>query len=90
LLEGISVNKKTKGTVISVARQWWLKINTKPVRTHSLDGAIFPYIIKIKYTVDGMEYTKRKWISAGNPVPSVGSSVIVHYSENRPSKAKVL
>jgi len=56
------VDKETKGTVVSVAKQWWLKINTKPVRLHPLDGAIFPHIIKVSYTVDGVEYTKRKWI----------------------------
>jgi len=81
---------ETMGTVVSVAKQWWLKINTKPVRMHALDGAIFPYIIKVKYTVDGKEYMKRRWIGAGNPVPHVGSSVAVRYSENKPSKAKVL
>jgi len=90
LMEGVAMNKETVGTVISAAKQWWLKINTKPVRMHSLDGAIFPYIIKVKYTVDGKEYTQRKWIRAGNPVPSVGSSAVVLYSENKPSKAKVL
>ena len=84
------MDKKTVGTVIAASRQWWLKINTKPVRMHALDGAIFPYIIKVKYTADGKEYIKRKWISAGNPVPNVGSSVTVAYSENKPSKAKIL
>ncbi len=31
----------------------------------TLDGADFPYIIKMEYTVDGQVYTKRKWINAG-------------------------
>ena len=84
------MEKETLGTVISVAMQWWLKINTKPARTHALDGAIFPHIIKVKYTVDNKEYIKRKWVSAGSPVPVLGSSVTVLYSKNRPSKAKVL
>ena len=84
------MNRETTGTVISVAKQWWLKINTKPIRMHALDGAIFPYLIKVKYTVNGKEYTKGKWIGAGNPVPRIGSSVTVLYSENKPSRAKVL
>lgn len=84
------MEKETLGTVISVARQWWLKINTKPARVHALDGAIFPHIIKVKYTIDNKEYIKRKWIRAGSPVPIIGSSVTVLYSENKPSKAKVL
>jgi len=84
------MDKETSGTVISVAKQWWLKVNTKPVRMHSLDGATFPHVIKIKYTADGKDYIKRKWIRAGSPVPSVGSSAKVIYSEKKPSKAKVL
>ena len=28
------MDKDTVGTVISVAKQWWLKVNTKPVRIH--------------------------------------------------------
>lgn len=55
-----------------------------------MDDAVFPHIGKVKYTVNGKEYMKRKWIGAGEPVPGAGSSVIVLYDENRPSKAKVL
>ncbi len=42
-----------------------------------MDGAEFPYIIKVEYTVDEKAYTKRKWINAGNPVPMIGSNVQV-------------
>ena len=84
------MDKQTTGTVIAAAKQWWLKVNTKPIRTHTLDGAIFPYVIKVQYIVDGKEYTKRKWIHAGQPVPRVGSSVQVMYSSDKPSKAKLL
>lgn len=81
---------EAKGTVISASRQWWLKVNTKPVRMGTMDGATFPYIIKIQYTVDGTDYIKRQWIGAGEPVPSVGSSVRLSYDEHTPSKAKLL
>lgn len=84
------MDKQTTGTVISAAKQWWLKVNRKPVRMHALDGAEFLYIIKIEYTVDGKAYTKRKWINAGNPVPKVGSDVQVMYDSDKPSKAKIL
>ena len=84
------MDRKTEGTVISVAKQWWLKVNTKAVRLHPLDGATFPHIIKVRYTVCGVEYTKRKWIGAGKPVPYIGSTATVVYSEEKPSKAKVL
>ena len=45
------MEKETTGTVISVTKQWWLKVNRKPVRTHAMDGAAFPHIIKVKYTI---------------------------------------
>lgn len=84
------MDKETTGTVISVAKQWWLKVNRKPVRLHALDGATFPHIIKIEYIVNDKVYTKRKWINAGDPVPKVGSNARVMYSSDKPSKAKVL
>ena len=80
---------KTSGQVIAASKQWWLKVNTKPVRLHPLDGALFPYIIKVQYTVDGNEYIKRKWINPGQPVPAVGSTVQIEYDEAKPSKAKI-
>ena len=83
------MEKETTGIVISVATQWWLKINTKPVRKHALDGATFPHIIKVQYAVDGKEYIVRKWIRAGDPAPAVGSTVTVCYQEKKPNKGKV-
>ena len=84
------MNLETTGTVISVARQWWLKVNTKPVHMGALDGATFPHIIRVTYTVDGQEYQKRKWISAGGYVPLVGSGIKVSYCAENPKKAKIL
>ena len=83
------MDREIIGTVVSVKKQWWLKINTKAVRLGPLDGATFPHIIKVAYIVDGTEYTVRKWIGAGLPVPSVGSSVKLVYSEEKPAKAKI-
>ena len=84
------MEKQTEGIVVSVKKQWWLSIRTKSLKTGPLDGTIFPHIIKVRYNVDGKEYFKRVWIHAGAPVPEVGSTVHVVYSEDRPSKAKVL
>ena len=80
----------TIGTVISVKKQWWLKVNTKPVRMHALDGATFPHVIKVRYVVNGTEYFKRKWIRARDTPPAVGAELTVLYDENKPSKSKVL
>ena len=84
------MEKETIGTVRSVAKQWWLKVNKKPVRMGALDGAAFPHIIKVEYVVDGNTYTKRKWIGAGKPVPAVGSELTVRYCADKPCKAKIL
>jgi hypothetical protein len=90
-LTGVYImDKETVGTVISVAKQWWLKVNTKPVRLSALDGATFPHIIKVQYIVDGSTYTKRKWLGAGHPVPALGSSLTVLYRADKPSKSIIL
>ena len=84
------MDRETIGTVLSVTKQWWLKVNTKPVRMGALDGATFPHIIKVQYVVDGKNYTKRKWIGAGKGFPAVGSKLTVLYCSGKPSKAKIL
>ena len=83
------MKKETTGTVISVSKQWWFKINTKAVRKGPMDGAVFPHIIKVSYIVDGKEYTSKKWIRAGTPVPIEGSSVKVVYNDDVPAKAEI-
>ncbi len=81
---------QTMGTVISVSKQWWLKVNTKPVRLGGMDGARFPHIIKVRYTVEGRDYIKRKWLGAAQPVPQIGEARTVLYCSDNPGKAKVL
>lgn len=82
--------KETTGEIISASKQWWLKINSKSFRTVGTDGALYPYIIKVKYTVEGKYYTKRKWINAGVTIPDVGAFVKVQYDENKPKKVIIL
>jgi len=84
------MKKETRGTVTAVKTQWWLKVNTKAVRFGPLDGATFPHVVKVIYSVNGTEYTRRKWVSAGSPVPSVGNTVTVVYPEDKPQKARIL
>lgn len=89
LTEENTMQQKTMGTVIKVSRQWWLKVNTKPFRRHALDGAFFPHIIKVSYTVNGRKYAKRKWIPAKASVPLQGSKIEVIYSTQKPAKATI-
>ncbi len=82
--------QRTTGTIISAKRQWWLKVNRKAIRKGPLDGAAFPYIVKVRYVIDGKEYTKRKWIGTKYPVPAEGDTVQLAYEENQPEKIKVV
>ena len=50
------MDKQTEGIIVSVKKQWWLSVRTKPLKTGPLDGTIFPHIMKVKYTVDGKNY----------------------------------
>lgn len=84
------MKQKTIGTVISVKKQWWLKVNTKPVRMHTFDGATFPHIIKVRYVVNGNEYFKKKWIRACDQPPAIGTKITVIYNDDKPDKSKVL
>lgn len=82
--------KETTGMVTAVRKQWWLKINTKPIRCGALDGAIFPHIITVKYTVNDVEYTKRKWLGARIDPPDPGALVTLKCDEVNPKKAKII
>ena len=44
--------QRTTGTILSAKKQWWLKINKKPIRIGTMESAAFPYIIKVRYVVD--------------------------------------
>lgn len=80
LREGRSV----EGTVVSAAECWWLKVNTKPVRWSGTDGAVYPHIITFRYSVDGVEYTGRRWLDHTVNCPVVGKRVFLHYDPEHP------
>ena len=84
------MDKQTTGTVAAATKLWWLKINSKPIRMTAADGAVYPHVVRVAYSVDGKEYTVRKWIHPGHPVPAVGSRVPVSYCAERPNKAKLV
>ena len=83
------MEKRTMGEILSVKTQWWLKVNTKSVRIGPLDGATFPHVVKVKYTVDGKEIIKKKWLGASANCPSVGERVCVVYREDKPTKFRL-
>lgn len=81
---------KSEGVVTKVKRLWWIKINTKPVRKHALDGALFPHTITVKYSVNGIEYFKSKYVRSRLVPPRVGETVDVYYRAEKPNKCKIL
>lgn len=82
-------NGRTMGTVTEVKTIWWIKVNTKPIRKHALDGARFPHSISVNYTVGGVEFTKRAYVPWKISPPSKGAEVEVYYNEDKPSKSKI-
>ena len=85
----ISENHQTTGTVTSVKTCWWIKINTKAVRLHGLDGAKFPHIIYFTYHVNGTAYQGCSCISYYSRCPGVGEAITVFYGINDPAKYAV-
>ena len=74
------------GTIVSVKKQYWLKVNTKPVRTSALDGAIFPAIVTVQYFVKGNAYTAKLWSSPRAMHPLAGAAVTVYYDADKPQR----
>lgn len=74
------------GTVAEVKECWWLTVNTKVVKTHSLDGAKFPHTVRFTYIVENIEYKGKKFFGAFSPYPQIGGKITVHYDINKPKK----
>ena len=85
----IEQNNIAKGTIQKVTKCWWIKVNTKPVRMHALDGAIFPYIMTFTYEVDGIQYKKRKYIGLRADAIGIFGNVDVYYDKDKPSRCEI-
>ena len=84
-----NITEQTDGIVTRVKTCWWLKINTKPIRLSMFDGAVFPHIIHFAYTVDGLAYQGKRYISYKKKCPQVGEKVTVYYDGDHPRKYSV-
>ena len=82
----LSKRCSVSGTVTKVYRCWWLKINTKPVRRYSGDGAIYPHIITFDYQVEGVAYQGRLYIPVRYMVPKAGTEIAVYYDPDKPQR----
>ena len=79
-------NIEVEGTIIKLKKIWWIKINTKAFRTSPLDGATFPYIITVKYTVNDTTYEKNKFVYLGDKEINIGNKIKIILKENDHSK----
>lgn len=82
-------NHVVAGRITDVQKCWWLKVNTKPVRKHMWDGAKFPHIAHFVYTVDGVEYAGKRWVSYADTPPMVGKEILVYMDGAEPRKYAV-
>lgn len=85
----LAENHAVQGVVIDVKKCWWIKVNTKPVRAHLFDGALFPHIITYRYAVSGQEYTGKRFIGVYTRCPQQGERIPVYYSEENPDKSTI-
>ncbi len=82
----IAQNNFTQGTITDVYSCWWFQINTKAVRTHSLDGAVFPDIISFEYSVGDISYSGKKFIGVNKSGLKRGDKILIYYDKSKPRK----
>ena len=85
----ISNENRTNGMIEKVTKCLWLKFNTKPVRMNTLDGALFPYLMTVSYTVNGRKYKKTKYIGLREGLIGIFGTVNVYYDKNKPSRCAI-
>lgn len=77
------------GKATEVKTCHWLKVNSKPARTNSLDGAKFPRIIHFTYTVDGRGYTGKRHVNWSIRCPVKDELITVYCDAENPAKYAV-
>ena len=82
--------EQAEGTVTEVKTCSWFKINTKPVRRHMWDGAVYPHIIHFTYEVDGKCFSGRRFVWYNRRCPVKGEKITVHYEARSPEKFAVI
>ena len=81
---------RAEGRVTKVDTCYWFKVNTKPIRTHCGDGAVFPHIIHFTYRVAGISYTGKRWVMWNKRCPVKEEKITVFYEEDAPEKFAVI
>lgn len=81
---------ETPGTVTRVDTCYWFKVNTKPVRRYSGDGAVYPHIIHFTYTVGAQEFTGKRFVNWNRRSPVKGETITVYYETENPARYAVI
>ena len=81
----LAQGKKVTATVTEIKVCWWLKINTKPVRTNTWDGAVFPHMVHFEYEVNGKTYTGMRYWSWRLTPPARGAAIEIRYDPDDPA-----
>ena len=81
---------ETKGIVYKVSTCYWLKINTKSVRTNASDGAVYPHIIHFTYTADDKEYHGKRYVQWNKRCPYKDEIITVYYESEKPDNYAVI
>ncbi len=84
------MDKKVLGTVVDIKKQYFFHHASLTAKMRSFDSIVFPYVITVRYTVDGVEYHKKRWVDSRDDIPIMGERVTVLYREDKPARAKVL
>lgn len=82
----VAEDHKTAGKIALVTTCWWIKVNTKPMRLHTFDGARFPHIIYFTYAVDGKDYRGISCVGYLLKCPYAGEDITVYYDKSDPTR----
>ena len=85
----IAQGHSCQGTVTQVSACYWLKVNTKPIRAHAWDGAVFPHMVSFEYEVNGQRYTGQRYFSWTVKPPVKGCRITVYYDQENPARFAV-
>ncbi len=81
---------RTQGQVTRVSECRFIKVNTKPIRSCSADGARYPHIVHYRYAVNGTEYAGSAYLPWNAPCPCAGQAVTVCYRAGAPEDSAAL
>ena len=87
--KNIKKYRETLGTITSIKKLYFIKINKKFFRTSIYKDSFFPLLITIKYKIDNKEYKKKKIIFKDVKLAK-DTKISIIYKKNNPKKIQLL